>query len=56
VLVQLTADGLKTVDSAFAALLAGEEALLRGLDENQQKQLAGLLRVLLVPFDAAEPS
>jgi len=54
VLVQLTADGLRTVDNAFTALLAGEEALLTGLDANQQEQLAGLLRILLVPFDAGE--
>jgi DNA-binding MarR family transcriptional regulator len=54
VLVQLTDAGRRTVDNAFAALLAGEEALLRGLDAGQQEQLAGLLRILLVPFDAAE--
>jgi len=52
VLVQLTGDGLRTVDNAFAALLAREEALLTGLDAGQQEQLAGLLRILLVPFDA----
>ena len=54
VLVQLTEAGLRTVDNAFAALLAGEQALLRGLDENQQRQLAGLLRILSAPFDAGE--
>ncbi|HTZ94418.1 MAG TPA: MarR family transcriptional regulator [Streptosporangiaceae bacterium] len=54
VLVQLTGDGMQTVDAAFAALLAGEEALLTGLDTQQQKQLAGLLRVLLAPFDAGD--
>jgi len=53
VLVQLTGDGLRTVDNALAALLAREEALLTGLDAGQQEQLAGLLRILLVPFDAA---
>jgi DNA-binding MarR family transcriptional regulator len=56
VLVQLTEAGLRTVDNAFAELLAGEEALLTGLDAGQQEQLAGLLRILLVPFDAAEPA
>jgi DNA-binding MarR family transcriptional regulator len=56
VLVQLTEAGLRTVDDAFAELLAGEEALLTGLDEGQQEQLAGLLRILLVPFDAGEPA
>ena len=54
VLVQLTGDGLRTVDAAFAALLAGERALLTGLDADQQGQLAGLLRILLVPFDTGE--
>jgi DNA-binding MarR family transcriptional regulator len=54
VLVQLTGNGLKAVDNAFAALLAGEEALLTGLDTDQQHQLAGLLRTLLIPFDAGE--
>jgi DNA-binding MarR family transcriptional regulator len=54
VLVQLTGNGLKAVDNAFAALLAGEEALLTGLDADQQHQLAGLLRTLLIPFDAGE--
>jgi len=52
VLVQLTEAGLTTADNAFAELLAGEEALLTGLDAGQQEQLAGLLRILLVPFDA----
>jgi DNA-binding MarR family transcriptional regulator len=55
VLVQLTADGLTTVDNAFTALLAGEKTLLRGLNEDQQEQLARLLRILLAPFDAGEP-
>jgi DNA-binding MarR family transcriptional regulator len=54
VLVQLTSDGLQTVDDAFAALLAGEEALLTGLDADQQGHLAGLLRTLLIPFDTGE--
>jgi DNA-binding MarR family transcriptional regulator len=54
VLVQLTSDGLQTVDNAFAALLAGEEALLTGLDADQQGHLAGLLRTLLIPFDTGE--
>jgi DNA-binding MarR family transcriptional regulator len=55
VLVQLTDAGRRTVDNAFAALLAGEEALLAGLDATQQDHLAGLLRILLAPFDAGEP-
>ncbi|MFY9890016.1 MAG: MarR family transcriptional regulator [Streptosporangiaceae bacterium] len=53
VLVQLTSAGVRTVDAAFAALLDGERDLLTGLDARQQENLAGLLRILLVPFDAA---
>jgi DNA-binding MarR family transcriptional regulator len=53
VLVQLTSAGVRTVDAAFAALLDGERDLLTGLDARQQQELAGLLRILLVPFDAA---
>jgi DNA-binding MarR family transcriptional regulator len=53
VLVQLTSAGVRTVDAAFAALLDGERDLLTGLDARQQEDLAGLLRILLVPFDAA---
>ena len=53
VLVQLTSAGVRTVDAAFAALLDGERDLLTGLDALQQEDLAGLLRILLVPFDAA---
>ena len=52
VLVQLTEGGLRTVDNAFAELLAGEDALLTALNSEQRDQLAGLLRILLVPFDA----
>jgi DNA-binding MarR family transcriptional regulator len=55
VLVQLTGDGLRAVDAAFEALLAREEALLTVLDGDRQDQLAGLLRILLAPFDAGEP-
>ena len=55
VLVQLTDSGLRTVDAAMSALLARERALLTGLDSSQQEELARLLRILLAPFDAAEP-
>ena len=54
VLVKLTDSGLRTVDAALSALLAQERALLTGLDSGQQAELAALLRILLVPFDAAE--
>ena len=53
VLVQLTGPGLRTVDAAMSDLLARERALLTGLDTAQQAELSGLLRILLVPFDAA---
>jgi DNA-binding MarR family transcriptional regulator len=53
VLVQLTESGRSTVDAALSDLLSRERQLLTGLDLNQQEELAGLLRILLVPFDAA---
>ena len=52
VLVQLTGAGLRAVDAAMSDLLGRERALLTGLDAGQQAQLAALLRILLVPFDA----
>jgi len=52
VLVQLTGAGLRAVDAAMSDLLARERALLTGLAPTQQAELATLLRVLLVPFDA----
>ena len=56
VLVRLTDRGLQTVDAAMSALLEQERALLTGLDPGQQVELAVLLRILLAPFDAAEPA
>jgi DNA-binding MarR family transcriptional regulator len=56
VLVRLTDRGLQTVDAAFADLLGREQRLLTGLDADQQQDLASLLRVLLAPFDAANPA
>jgi DNA-binding MarR family transcriptional regulator len=53
VLVQLTRAGLRTVDAAMADLLERERALLTALDAGQQGELAGLLRTLVAPFDAA---
>ena len=55
VLVTLTGEGRLRVDAALAGLLRSEEALLRGLDAGQRQVLAGLLRTLLAPFDAAGP-
>jgi DNA-binding MarR family transcriptional regulator len=53
VLVELTDRGRSTVDAAMSALLSRERELLTGLEDIQQAELATLLRVLLVPFDAA---
>lgn len=55
VLVRLTQRGMQTVDAALADLLEREQGLLTGLDASQQNELARLLRVLLAPFDAADP-
>ena len=52
VLVQLTERGLATVDAALSDLLSRERELLGGLAPGRQAELASLLRVLLVPFDA----
>lgn len=50
VLVRLTPEGKDAVDGAFAALLDAERDLLTGLSAKDQKDLADLLRRLLVPF------
>jgi DNA-binding MarR family transcriptional regulator len=52
VLVTLTAEGRARADAALADLLGREEALLAGLDDGEREELAGLLRILLAPFDA----
>jgi DNA-binding MarR family transcriptional regulator len=53
VLVQLTGTGLRTVDDAMSELLERERLLLTTLNAGQQAELAGLLRTLVAPFDAA---
>lgn len=50
VLVRLTPEGKDAVDGAFAALLDAERELLTGLSADDQAELAGLLRRLLLPF------
>lgn len=50
VLVRLTPEGKDAVDGAFAALLDAERVLLTGLSVKDQRELADLLRRLLVPF------
>ncbi|HTP15355.1 MAG TPA: MarR family transcriptional regulator [Streptosporangiaceae bacterium] len=54
VLVALTDRGREAADAALADLLMSERELLTGLDDAQRGQLAGLLRVLLAPFDAGQ--
>lgn len=50
VLVGLTDEGRNRVDGALDDLLAAERLLLRGLDEDQRADLAGLLRRLGAAF------
>jgi DNA-binding MarR family transcriptional regulator len=52
VLVTLTVSGRSVADAALADLLQRERKLLTGLDSAQRRELAGLLRVILAPFDA----
>jgi len=51
VLVRLTEAGRATVDSAMADLLATERGLLAGLTPRDRRELAGLLRSVVAPFD-----
>lgn len=50
VLVRLTPEGKEAVDGAFEALLDAEAGFLADLTEDEQHQLAALLRGLLVRF------
>jgi DNA-binding MarR family transcriptional regulator len=52
VLVTLTAQGKDRVDAALTDLVTREHQILASLGEPERKQLADLLRTLLVPFDA----
>ena len=52
VLVALTERGREVTDATLDGLLERERELLDGLEPAQRHQLAGLLRVLLAPFDA----
>ncbi len=54
--VRLTDVGRTRVDAAFGDLLDRERELLGGLGSAESERLAGLLRTLLIPFDAtADP-
>ncbi|MBV8258381.1 MAG: MarR family transcriptional regulator [Actinobacteria bacterium] len=50
-LVRLTADGLRTIDSAVETHAENEERLLSALDPAERKRLDGLLRKLLAALD-----
>lgn len=49
--VQLTPNGQEAVDAALDGLLRHERTLLADLSPAQRSELAGLLRILLLPFD-----
>lgn len=51
VLVSMTKDGRRRVDTAITQLLESERTLLAGLPTDDREQLASLLRVLSLDFD-----
>jgi DNA-binding MarR family transcriptional regulator len=52
VLVKLTERGKVVADATLSDLLDRERQLLSGLEPGQRASLAGLLRILLSPFDS----
>jgi len=50
--VRLTAEGRKRVEAALTDLVVKEDALLSALTERQRSTLAGLLKILVAPFDS----
>ena len=56
-LVELTANGRRVVEKAVVDHIADEDRLIAPLSRSERKQLAGLLRKLLLsePFRALEP-
>jgi DNA-binding MarR family transcriptional regulator len=48
ILVSLTSAGRRAVDAAIADLLAAERAILDGIDDGEQGQLAAVLRRLIL--------
>lgn len=52
VLVRLQPAGRDRVDAALSDLLAREEEILAALSDDAQRELAELLRQVLLPFDA----
>lgn len=55
VLVRLTEKGLSLFDQVAPVHLANEERLLSALSDEQREQLALLLRILLLSFEAISP-
>jgi DNA-binding MarR family transcriptional regulator len=55
VLVRLTTPGREAVDGALEGLLGREQHLLAGLDPARRRELASLLRALVVPFEKEAP-
>lgn len=51
VLVRLSAEGRRRVDSALEGLLEQERTLLEGLSMRQRSALASMLRTVVAPFD-----
>lgn len=51
VIVRLTPAGKRRIDKCLADLLAREQELLTELSTAQRRELAGLLRAVLVPLD-----
>ena len=54
IMVQLTEAGATKVDAALTDLLAHERAILAQTDDDDQAELARLLRRVLAPFDHPE--
>lgn len=52
--VELTPEGLRTADEAMTALTEVEDAVLAALSPTEREQLAGLLRILLLPLEKEE--
>ncbi len=52
VLVGLTAEGLRLVDTALERLIEHERSLLQGLTTDEQQRLAQVLRSLLIRFES----
>ena len=54
--VRITREGIRRVDTAIAALVEAEAALLRGIDESERETMADGLRRLALRLDPAPPA